>query len=213
MPSYILCLLEDRLAGGATAELAPGQRMVYAVEGQAIISADDQGEDSAADSAWFGTGRRRLQAGPQGARLYRWELGPPGAPAAGTTLLLQRDIALAPDALYLMRCDRVDFPPGGIAYTHTHPGPGIRCLLEGTLNIESQGQATLQHPGDAWFERGPDPVLATASSTQPTSFVRGMILPRALQGKSSIQYVRAADAAKPKPQRYTRFVDEFIDLP
>ena len=29
---------------------------------------------------------------------------------------------------WLVRCDRVDFPPGGIAYTHTHPGPGLRVL-------------------------------------------------------------------------------------
>jgi hypothetical protein len=33
-----------------------------------------------------------------------------------------------------MRCDRIDFPPGGIAYRHTHPGPGIRRLLFGSVN-------------------------------------------------------------------------------
>ena len=28
---------------------------------------------------------------------------------------------------WLMRLDRVDFPPGGVAYRHTHPGPGCMC--------------------------------------------------------------------------------------
>ena len=40
----------------------------------------------------------------------------------------------------LMRCDRVDFPRGGIAYRHTHPGPGIRCLLFGSIRIDSGGE-------------------------------------------------------------------------
>lgn len=111
-----------------------------------------------------------------------------------------------------MRCDRVDFPPAGIAYTHTHPGPGIRCLLKGAIRIQVKGGETAYVPGEPWFERGPDPVLAHASATEDTSFVRGMILPRSLQGRSSIQYVDPADADKPKPQQYTRFVDTFIDV-
>ncbi|NKB68656.1 MAG: hypothetical protein GKR89_16455 [Candidatus Latescibacteria bacterium] len=92
-------------------------------------------------------------------------------------------------------------------------GPGIRCLLAGTLQIETEGRSAPVNPGQARFEAGPDPVLATASPTRPTSFVRGMLLPRTLQGKSSIQYVRPEDADKPKPQRYTRFIDKFMDLP
>ena len=111
-----------------------------------------------------------------------------------------------------MRCDRVDFPLGGIAYTHTHPGPGIRCLLQGQIAIEVEGGTRHVEPGESWFERGPDPVLATASSTALTGFVRSMILPRALKGISSIQYVRQEDRDKPKQQEYTRFVDEFIDI-
>ena len=38
---------------------------------------------------------------------------------------------------WILRCDRVDFPPGGVAYRHVHPGPGIRRLLFGELTIES----------------------------------------------------------------------------
>jgi quercetin dioxygenase-like cupin family protein len=111
-----------------------------------------------------------------------------------------------------MRCDRVDFPPGGIAYTHVHRGPGIRCLLAGNIRVEVNGKAHDIAPGGAWFEAGPDPVLAVASKTGPTAFVRVMILPRELQGKSSIRYVKPEDADKPKLQTYRMFVDEIIEL-
>ena len=36
----------------------------------------------------------------------------------------------------VLRCDRVDFPPGGVAYRHVHPGPGIRRILYGELTID-----------------------------------------------------------------------------
>ena len=40
-----------------------------------------------------------------------------------------------------------------------------------------------------------------------------MVLPRALLGKSSIKYLRAEDAAKPKVQQYKSFVDVPVELP
>jgi len=39
-----------------------------------------------------------------------------------------------------------------------------------------------------------------------------MILPRALKGKSSISYVNEEDKDKPKRQKYTIFLDEFIEI-
>ena len=108
----------------------------------------------------------------------------------------------------LIRCDRVDFPPGGVAYLHTHQGPGIRVLLHGTIRVDTGGQSHAYRPLQAWFEPGPEPVFATASEREPTAFVRCMVLPAALRGKSSIRYVRVEDAHKPKPQSYTVFVDE-----
>ena len=64
--------------------------------------------------------------------------------------------------------------------------------------------------GGAWFEAGPDPVLAMASASEITGFARVMILPRSCHGKSSIRYVRPEDADKPKSQTYQIFADEFI---
>jgi hypothetical protein len=151
-----------------------------------------------------------VTAGTGGATLLRWELS---AQAAQPAPVLAQAVELADPGGYLMRCDRVDFPPGGIAYTHVHRGPGIRCLLAGSLRVEVNGHGQDVAPGGAWFEAGPDPVLALASKTGPTAFVRVMILPRELKGKSSIRYVRPEDADKPKTQTYRVFADEFIELP
>jgi quercetin dioxygenase-like cupin family protein len=130
-----------------------------------------------------------------------WELGEEGEP-----------LELDSGEEWLMRCDRVDFPPGGVAYLHTHQGPGIRCLLNGQLTVETGGRSIVVRPFETWFESGPEPVYAAASDSVPTAFVRVMVLPRRLLGQSSIRYVNPEDADKPKPQRYTVFVDQPIEL-
>ena len=123
------------------------------------------------------------------------------------------DAALALDDAegYLMRCDKVELPPGGIAYAHTHQGGGIRCLLDGGFNVAVDGATKVIAPFEAWFEAGPDPVHAWAPDDKPGCFSRVMILPRRLKGLSSIRYVNAEDADKPKLQKYTIFCDAFID--
>ncbi len=102
---------------------------------------------------------------------------------------------------WLLRCDRVDFPPGGVAHLHTHAGPGIRVLLKGRLRIETQGASHEYGPFEWWYETGTNPVFAAASETEETAFVRVMLLPREWQGKRTISYVNAEDEAKPKLQR------------
>ena len=116
------------------------------------------------------------------------------------------------DLLYLWRCDRVDIPPSGIAYTHVHQGPGIRCLLEGGFIVETDGKTHHIAAGEPWFEAGPVPVLAWAPDDKPGNFSRVMILPRTLKGKSSISYVNDEDRDKPKRQKYTIFLDQFIEI-
>jgi quercetin dioxygenase-like cupin family protein len=137
-------------------------------------------------------------------RTLTWELGeiePEGA-------LLSAEVDLDPSTDWLMRCDRVDFEPGGIAYRHTHPGPGIRYLLFGSITIDSEGAHHTYGPGEPWFERGPDPVLATTAADEPTAFVRVMVLPAEWAGKRTIKYVDPADADKPKTQRATIFLEQ-----
>jgi quercetin dioxygenase-like cupin family protein len=102
----------------------------------------------------------------------------------------------------------VDFGPGGIAYRHTHPGPGIRYLLFGEITIDSLDTEHTLGPGEAWFERGPDPVLATTAADARSAFVRVMVLPVEWAGRRTITYVDPADADKPKTQRATIFLEQ-----
>jgi hypothetical protein len=110
---------------------------------------------------------------------------------------------------WLLRCDRVDFPPGGVAYRHTHPGPGIRVLLKGRIRIETEGRSREYGPFEWWYETGADPVVAV-SDTEETAFVRVLLLPSEWAGKRSIRYVDPEDESKPKLQRATVFLEEPI---
>jgi quercetin dioxygenase-like cupin family protein len=113
------------------------------------------------------------------------------------------EVELDPGLDWLVRCDRVDFPPGGVAHRHTHPGPGIRCLLFGGLRIERPGGAETVEPGDAWFEAAGEPVRAAASELEETAFVRVLLLPGEWMGRRTIRYLDPADEDKPKRQRAT----------
>jgi len=104
---------------------------------------------------------------------------------------------------WILRCDRVDFPPGGTAYRHVHPGPGIRRLLFGELTIESPEGTHTYRAGETWLEPAEHPVLATASSTEDTAFVRVLLLPAVWAGRRTIRYLDPADEEKPKLQRVT----------
>ena len=132
-------------------------------------------------------------------RALVWELADAAEPPAGT--LLSVEVDLDPGTEWIMRCDRIDFAPGGVAHRHTHPGPGIRCLLFGRITIDSEGSEHTYGPGEPWFERGPDPVLATTHPDEPSAFARVMLLPAEWAGKRTISYVDPADAEKPKTQR------------
>jgi quercetin dioxygenase-like cupin family protein len=138
-------------------------------------------------------------------RALVWELADAPEPPAGA--LLSAAVDLDPGTEWIMRCDRVDFDPRGIAYRHTHPGPGIRCLLFGRITIDSEGAEHTYGPGEPWFERGPDPVLATTHPEEPSAFARVLLLPAQWAGKRTISYVDPADAEKPKTQRPTVFLE------
>jgi len=219
MPQYTLRLHTDQLAPKCEAGMPACNRVIYVHSGDAIVRAGGQAAGLAADSAWHGSSAVTVTAGTAGATLLRWELVADGHSQTGSTeagvtsaLTLSRSIGLEEPGGYLMRCDRVNFPASGIAYTHVHRGPGIRCLLAGGIRIEVNGKSHDIAPGGTWFEAGPDPVLALASKTGPTAFARVMNLPRELKGKSSIRYVKPEDADKPRLQTYRVFVDEPIEL-
>lgn len=150
-----------------------------------------------------------LARGPMAARelVYAFSI----VDAASDDALMARALALPPGD-HLLRLDRVDFPPGGEAFLHTHQGPGIRVLLFGSITITTQGSVHTYLPGEAWFETGPDAVHAATHADEPSAFVRSLVLPAALAGKPSIRYVRDEDRDRPKSQRYTVFLEEPVTL-
>lgn len=139
-----------------------------------------------------------------------WQLDHDEFDAEGA--LLSRFVQLDPYAAWVVRCDRIDFPLGGIAHLHTHPGPGIRYLLRGELEVEVEGRTSFYGAGGAWFEAGPDPVVARASSHIATSFVRALVLPAEWAGKRTIRYLDPPDAAE-VPQKATILLEHAIALP
>jgi quercetin dioxygenase-like cupin family protein len=115
-----------------------------------------------------------------------------------------------PDEPTVVRCDRVDFPPGGVAYLHTHPGPGLRVLLTGRIRVDTLGESHEYGPYEWWYETGPDPVFAAASETEPTAFVRVLVLPAEWAAKRTITYVDPADEDKPKLQRARVYLEHWL---
>jgi hypothetical protein len=204
-----LRLYEDVLANDCEASLAALPRMIFVVHG-AVTIADRTLRDG---EAWSGEGAVVPKAGREGATLWRWEMAADDEAVgniAGHGVVcrgkLIASLETLPKGPLLLRGDSVAFPAGGCAYLHRHQGPGIRCLYEGAIRIDTHGRSTSYGPGGAWYESGPDPVFAQAAD-RPTRFIRTMILPVAYVGKSSAEYLNEEDKAKPKVQQYKIFAD------
>ena len=210
----VLALYEDVLSNGAELALPAAARMIFLVHGGARI-----GERALSDGeTWHGEAAATIIGGDSGATCWRYELAAPPAPAVGGAAgvrsreKLTASLDTLPKGELLLRGDSVAFPPGGCAYLHRHQGPGIRCLIEGGIRIDTAGRSTCYGPGCAWYESGPEPMFAQATD-RPSRFIRVMILPRALLGKSSLQLVDPADAGKPRAQQYQIFADAPIARP
>jgi len=207
----VLRLYEDTFSNHAGEVRLPAlPRMIFVVHGSLSIAGRAYGDGE----AWHGESAAMLTPGQTGATLWRWEFSPgdaPGCVVVGPGMASREKLSAALETLpkgeLLMRGDSVAFPPGGCAYLHTHQGPGIRCLIEGGIRIDTHGGATSYGPGGAWYESGPEPVFAQAAADRTSRFIRVMILPRVLLGKSSLQLVNEADKSKPRAQQYKIFID------
>ena len=220
--NYQLSLYKDEAAPQAAFQLPAGNciRAVYVIHGGLRVRAGNFGGLLGGNSAFHSATDAQLSAGHLVAWTLRWELaraGTPDAMASGEGItskkLLTAAMQLDTTKDYLLRCDRVDFPPAGEALTHTHKGGGIRCLLAGGIDIHTNNTVHRYAPLEPWYEAGPDAVYAKAAPTMASGFARVMILPRELLGKSSITYVKAEDIDKPKNQKYQVFIDTPISLP
>jgi len=208
----VLRLYEDVLSSAENVEfqLAPLPHFIFVVHGNATIAGKPVNEGE----AWQGEDAVTVKPGAGGVTCWRWELarGDQGstvacAPGMITHEKLSAFLETLPKGELLMRGDSVAFPPAGCAYLHRHQGPGIRCLIEGGIRIDTHNRSTSYGPGGAWYESGPDAVFAQAATDKPSRFIRVMILPRELLGKSSIQYVNVDDKSKPKLQDYKIYAD------
>jgi hypothetical protein len=210
----MLRLYEDVLPNGAALALPALPRMIFVVHGAITIDA----REFVDGAAWQGEGCLMVRAGNAGVTMWRWELAaaaseePMAAGVRSQEKLAAALQTLAPGEL-LLRGDSVGFPPGGCAFLHRHAGPGIRCLIEGGIRIDTKGLSTSFGPGAAWYESGTDAVFAQGAADRPTRFIRVMILPRKLLGKSSFQYVNEADKGKPRVQQYKILADAPIAWP
>jgi hypothetical protein len=207
----MLGLYEDVLSNDGQLMLPAAPRMIFVVHGSVTVD----GRLVGSEQAWHGQGAATVRAGPEGATCWRWDFMPqsaPSLPPGPTREKLLARLDTLPKGDLLLRGDSVGFPPGGCAYRHRHQGPGIRCLIEGGIRIDTHGGSTAYGPGGAWYESGPDPVFAQAAADRPSRFIRVMLLPRVLLGKSSIEYLNEDDKAKPRSQQYKIFVDAPIGL-
>ncbi|MEJ8573150.1 hypothetical protein [Microbaculum marinum] len=213
---HLIASLETFEKGGRMMLPRGNAKALYVVDGAVRCDGSLMSASLAANSAAF-LGEDTELLSRDGATVIRWDLSALPDPVEasereGVTakLLLSSALDIDPNVIYLLRCDRVAFPPGGVAYLHTHRGPGTRVLLSGSIRIDTDGASHHYEPLQAWYESGPAPVFAAASETEPTAFARVMILPAELKGQSSIRYEREEDKDKPKPQSYQVYLDRLL---
>ena len=214
---FALNLYHDQVGadGASKAPLPAARRMIYVRHGRATVN----GQAMNADEAIYCDGPVTLQSAGGWAQVWRWELALPNAAPVmveGTNVLshlrMSRAIthlALLEGSRWLFRLDQITSTAGRIADRHQHPGPGIRCLLEGTFNVESAESERNLAPGDAWYETGPDTVVAWGSTQMPAKFLRGMILPTEWEGKVTGTWL-SGEAARPRPGNWRLLVDKIV---
>jgi len=201
-----LALFEERLEGAALA-LPPAVHGIYLRHGAATLD----GTPLLPDAAVLAKGPARLSGTGE---VWRFEV----ADAAGLTapheharLVLARPLARDPAAPFVLRMDRVDFPPEGATPKHGHAGPGIRRLLSGRLLAEVGEEAHRIDPGGAWFETGADPVVGRVLAPG-SAFIRCMVLDAELLGRPTFRAWTPEEAAKPRSASYRLFFDTLTAL-
>jgi hypothetical protein len=210
-----LRFFEDRLGAGTTGELPESPRVLYVKEGAVEVAHSGRERAVACGAAAFADASIRVYAAMP-AILWRFELSGARSPwgsVGNSTLKLAAEVELGPAPDFLFRCDRVELRPGTVTPKHIHAGPGIRALLQGDVHADIGGVRSFHRAGEAWFERGPDPVIGRMSSNEPTAFIRALILPPALRGKTSYRPWDEVAAAQPLPAQYEILVDHEFRFP
>jgi hypothetical protein len=183
---YTLRLYHDSYAPDSrTAEDLEAQHgIAYVLKGSATIN----GEAVVQDKAVYCKDVASVEAGPEGAVVWRWELVRTEEPnniawgdGIASRLRMSRRIRmfeLVPTSKWLFRLDCI-YTNRGSTGLHSHPGSGIRCMLEGHLRVESDKGESSDNSltGDCWYEEGSYPLISTSDPGETADFLRGMVLP------------------------------------
>ena len=182
---YSLRLYEDKILRGAVSEQVKSQHsIVYVVSGSVTLN----GEEIEADHARYFADLGLIKAEREDAVIWRFELTRTAEPNAflkgediTSILKIERRVRmfdLSPRTNWLFRLDCI-YDNLGSTGLHSHPGSGIRCLLEGNLHVRGAiGESSdSEKHGDCWYEEGSYPIVSTTYGDKPAAFLRGMILP------------------------------------
>ena len=170
---YTLRLYHDCYAPGTRAEtdLEAQHSIAYVLKGSVVSTA----RLSKQDSAVYVKDVASVAAGPAGATVWRWELVRTDAPnnlargdGIASRLRMSRRVRmfeLVPTSKWLFRLDCI-YENRGSTGLHSHPGSGIRCMLEGHLRVESdKGESSDNRlTGDCWYEEGSYPLISTSDA-------------------------------------------------
>jgi hypothetical protein len=200
--------------GSSSSPLRPAHRVLYVRHGRVTVN----DRIMSADEAAYCDEPLALKSTGEWSEIWRWELALPNAPPIlhdGAGLLSQlrmsrviTSLAMLEGTRWLFRLDRIVSAAGRIADRHQHPGPGIRCLLEGTFNVQQTIESVRDlSPGDAWWETGSDTVIAWGSQQMAAKFLRGMVLPAEWEGRVTGTWL---SGHLPPPGNWKLYVDHII---
>lgn len=217
---FALNFYQDQIAGtGAAAALEGERRLLYVRHGRVTIN----GQDIKAGEARFCDGALEMSSAGEWSQIWRWDLAAPNAGAALfqgggvlSSLRMSRIIAtlaVNPGTRWVFRLDEINTPAGRVADRHQHPGPGIRCLLEGTFNVQQAAESARDlMPGDAWWETGSDTVIAWGSRQMASRFLRGMVLPTEWEGKATGTWLSGEAIAATARGNWKLHLDRIIEV-
>ena len=217
MPYSINFYQDQVVADGKSEPLAGGNRIVFVRFGEVTAN----GQSYVAGQAFFCGEDLVLEGSADWSQLWRWEVDLPNFDHAlldGFGVLSHMRMSRVITALdmpaesqWLFRLDQITAPAGRVTDPHQHPGPGIRCLLEGTFNVQQLAESMRGRvPGEAWWETGEDTVIAWGSKTMHARFLRGMVLPVEHQGEATGKWLQGA-ANKPRGN-WVLYVDQVISV-
>jgi hypothetical protein len=183
---YTLRLYHDSFAPGSQTDedLEAQHSIAYVLKGSASIN----GQALEADRAVYCKDVTSIEAGPDGAIIWRWELVRTEEPnnlawgdGISSRLRMSRRIRMfevVPTSKWLFRLDSI-YNNRGSTGLHSHPGSGIRCMLNGHLRVESDKGESSDNSltGDCWYEEGSYPLISTSDPGETADFLRGMVLP------------------------------------